>query len=369
MVRVDQPSYSILGTLQEAAKNGTTIAAYRDSNHNGVYDRGLDALAGTTTVAKKGIAFAVSVNLQQDAANQFFIIASDGKLSSAPVTVPLISEDSTPPAVVSITRVGSTLTNAGSVQFQVTFSEPVTGVDATDFQVVRSGSVSSGTVSVSGSGSSYTVTVAGLTGAGTLGLNLIDDDTIHDILTNSAQDHPLGGVRAGNGTFTTSETYTLDRVPPTVSSITRTGSVTAAGGTITYTVTFSEPVTGVAATDFSLSSDGLTGASIASLSGSGATYTVSVNTGSGTGALRLDLTDIDSITDAAGNLLGGSGAGNGSFSTGQSYFVLPANADSAWPRSMCRPLTSTCWAFRCRPARSSSVCRPMPATASSWATF
>ena len=41
---------------------------------------------------------------------------------------------------------------ADSVQFRVEFSEPVTGVDATDFQVVPSGSVTAGAVSVSGSG-------------------------------------------------------------------------------------------------------------------------------------------------------------------------------------------------------------------------
>jgi len=143
-VRVDQAAYTIRGTLQEAAKNGTTILAYRDSNQNGTYDAGVDALASSATVVKGGTAFAVPVNLQQDAANQFFLIAADGKLRSSPVKASLITEDSTAPMVTRITRLGTPLTNAASVQFQVQFSEPVIGVDASDFQVVRSGSISSG---------------------------------------------------------------------------------------------------------------------------------------------------------------------------------------------------------------------------------
>ncbi len=99
-----------------------------------------------------------------------------------------------------ITRLGTPATNDGSVQFQVNFSEAVAGVDASDFQVVCSGSVSSGAVSVAGSGSSYTVTVDGVAGAGDHGLELIDDDTIRDILSNSAQSHALGGPGAGHMT-------------------------------------------------------------------------------------------------------------------------------------------------------------------------
>ncbi len=44
-------------------------------------------------------------------------------------------------------------------------------------------------------------------------------------------------------------------------------------------------------------------AAIVSVSGSGARYTVTVDTGGGPGTLRLDLVDDDSIRDAAGNPL------------------------------------------------------------------
>ena len=73
---------------------------------------------------------------------------------------------------------------------------------------------------------------------------------------------------------------------------------------MTFLVTFSESVTGVAAGNFSLTTTGVSGASIGAISGSGNTRTVTVNTGSGDGTIRLDLSSATpAITDAAGNNL------------------------------------------------------------------
>jgi hypothetical protein len=66
--------------------------------------------------------------------------------------------------------------------------------------------------------------------------------------------------------------------------------------------------------------DELTGASVTGVSGGPKLYTVSVNTGSGSGRLRLDVLD-DSIADSASNPLGGSGPANGNFSTGEFYTI------------------------------------------------
>src|SRR5687767_6535200 len=76
--RVDQSSYVIRGVLQQVAKNNTTVSAYRDTNQNGVYNAGVDALAASAVVPKKTTAFAVSVPLIQDSNNQFFLIANEG---------------------------------------------------------------------------------------------------------------------------------------------------------------------------------------------------------------------------------------------------------------------------------------------------
>lgn len=107
------------------------------------------------------------------------------------------------PTVVSITRAGANPTNAASVQFTVTFSTAVTGVDASDFTLVPTGSVSPSIMSVTGTGATHIVTVATGGGAGTIQLNLVDDDTIVD-----GGSTPLGGSGAGNGSLT-GEVYTI----------------------------------------------------------------------------------------------------------------------------------------------------------------
>lgn len=88
------------------------------------------------------------------------------------------------PTVQSIDRtapLGPT-TSASGVDYTVTFSESVTGVDASDFQLALTGGVTATTpVVVAGSGAVYTVTINGIAGSGTLGLNLVDDNSIRDL--------------------------------------------------------------------------------------------------------------------------------------------------------------------------------------------
>ena len=55
--------------------------------------------------------------------------------------------------------------------------------------------------------------------------------------------------------------------------------------------------------DFALTITGVTGASITNASGSGSAYTITVNTGAGNGAIRLDIPVSATITDLAGNPL------------------------------------------------------------------
>ena len=110
------------------------------------------------------------------------------------------------PSVVSINRTlpAGPATNASSVSFTVTFSEPVTGVNPTDFQVVETGTVGNTLTQVTPvSGSVYTVTVSGITGDGTVGLNLVDNGTIHDLAGN-----PLVQANAP-ASFQSQTTYAL----------------------------------------------------------------------------------------------------------------------------------------------------------------
>ncbi|HRQ80266.1 MAG TPA: putative Ig domain-containing protein, partial [Azospirillaceae bacterium] len=118
------------------------------------------------------------------------------------------------PTVSSINRttpVAST-TNADDVTFTVTFSEAVTGVTADDFALATTGTATGTIGTPSGSGTTWTVQVTGVSGDGTLGLNLVDDDSI--INGSSAA---LGGAGAANGDFT-GQTYTLDNSAPNAPS-------------------------------------------------------------------------------------------------------------------------------------------------------
>ncbi len=111
--------------------------------------------------------------------------------------------------------------------------------------------------------------------------------------------------------------------PPTVLSSTPADASPTDAASVKFIVTFSEAVTGVDVNDFkAASSQGITGASVTNVTAiSGTTYTVAVDTGSGDGTLRLDVIDNDSILDSAGQPLGGTGAGNGDFTTGEAYTV------------------------------------------------
>lgn len=219
------------------------------------------------------------------------------------------------PTVTSINRASPDPTTAGtSVSWTVVFSASVGGVDAGDFLLVQAGGVTGALItSVTGSGATRTITANTGTGAvGTLGLNLVDDDSI----TATVGGAKLGGAGVGNGNFT-GQIYTL---APIVLSINRNDSNPTSASSVSWTVTFNTSVTGVDTADFALvPGGGVSGASITSVTGSGTTRTVTANTGLGNGTLGLNLVDDDSIV-AGGIALGGTGAGNGNF-TGQVYTV------------------------------------------------
>jgi hypothetical protein len=225
--------------------------------------------------------------------------------------------DKSTPTVASSTLLNAAINARSIVFFTVTFSETVTGVGAADFNLTTTGGLFGATVvSVTGTGSTRTVGVDTGAGSGTLRLNVVDDDSILDSVNNS-----LGGIGVGNGAFITGQTYTIDRTAPSVVSSVRANASPSNRTTVFFTVTFSESVIGVDAADFTLTNTGVSGASITSVTGSGATRTVGVNSGTGNGTIRLDVADNDSILDGAGNRLGGTGAGNGAFTTGQIYTV------------------------------------------------
>ncbi|GMV34765.1 MAG: hypothetical protein AMXMBFR60_25940 [Chloroflexota bacterium] len=215
-----------------------------------------------------------------------------------------------PLTVSSVTRDDLNPTNAGIAHFTVNFSEAVTGVDINDFALTTSGLSGTAITNVSGSGNSYTVAVQTGNGEGTLRLDVLDNDMIINSASRSLE----------NG-FTEGESYTMDRTAPSAISIVRASPNPTNQTSVGFTIDFSENVTGVDLSDFTLATSGISGATLNGVSGIDNIYAVIVNTGSGNGAIRLNIADNDTIIDALGNPLGGVGIGNGSFTTGEAYTV------------------------------------------------
>ena len=137
---------------------------------------------------------------------------------------------------------------------------------------------------------------------------------------------PLAGESSG-GSFVVEDDSFVAPPAPSVQSVVRAGANPAIqNSSVGYTVTFTSSVTGVDASDFQLTTSGLTGAGVTGVTGSGATYNVTVNTGAPATAgatVRLDVADDDSVLDAANAPLGGAGNGNGDYTSGEVYTVNP----------------------------------------------
>jgi hypothetical protein len=128
----------------------------------------------------------------------------------------------------------------------------------------------------------------------------------------------------------------VDIIPPSVLSIIRVRPINPSTASVYFAITFSEHVTGVdmagpAFDDFALTtSPGINDASVTGVSGSGASYTVTVNTGSGNGTIRLDVPDTATIDDLAGNPLGSLPFTSGSIYTLTTTAFSSTAANDGW---------------------------------------
>lgn len=204
------------------------------------------------------------------------------------------------PTVSSITRLDANPTNAAYVDFLVTFNKDVTGVDITDF--VLTGTVGTPSVmNVSGSGNTRTVNVYTGTGSGTLRLDIVDDNSIQDDITNE-----LGGGLVGDGDFNTGEAYTVDKESPSLDEFTaHMPSNPTNADVLAFRVVFSESVNNVDVSDFVL--DSTTTATITDVDPMPAgVFYVHVSGGDladFNGFVGLNLSSQQDITDPAGNPL------------------------------------------------------------------
>ena len=270
----------------------------------------------------------------EDAANNPLInTATTG--ADQTYTVSTTVADTTNPRLASIERYSpaSQNTDSQTLVYKATFSESVTGVDASDF-VLTSGSPggTSGVSSLSGSGGIYYVTVSS-TVDGTYNLDLVSSG--HGI--KDAADNPLTNTSPTTGTdhtYTVS-TVAIDTTNPRLASIERYSptSRNTDSQSLVYKATFSESVTGVTASDFTLSPGSTGGGNngnspVTGISGSGDTYYVTVSS-TVDGTYNLDLVSSGhSIADTAGNSM----INTAPTGADQTYTVSITVTDTANPR-------------------------------------
>lgn len=224
--------------------------------------------------------------------------------------------DTVAPTVLSINRADASPTNASSVSWTATFSEPVTGVGASDFLLARAGGLTGGAITgVTGSGTTYTVTASTGSGDGTLGLDLLDDDSITDAAANA-----LGGTGSGNGNLS-GQTYTVDRTPPSLVSLSALDT-NADGKIDRVSATFSETLPASTATAPWTLANVPSAGSLSSVSTSGAVATLTLNAGAGAADTSVGTFTVALAASATGMR---DGAGN------QASFAATAPSDGAAP--------------------------------------
>jgi PGF-pre-PGF domain-containing protein len=257
-------SVSAAGTTVDEDATGTiTVTASEGGTNAGegvtievTNDDGLDGFATgdtkvTDTNGQVTFSFAESVDGSYTPA---FAWQPDPSVSD---TASVLVRDA--PEVSSITRASpSNPTSASSVEFDVTFTESVSGVDTDDVVLTRiNGDVAGSVATVSSSsGTTITVTVDSVVGDGDLRLDVDDDDGIVN-----GDGVPLGGSGTSgtaDGSYTGNEVSTVDNTDPTIRTIATRDDGPAPGTTVDGTdgsaatandgridqllVTFSEPI-------------------------------------------------------------------------------------------------------------------------------
>ncbi|HEX8144064.1 MAG TPA: Ig-like domain-containing protein, partial [Pyrinomonadaceae bacterium] len=182
--------------------NGTA-----DAGNTVVMRRADLGVIGTTTANSGGTWSFDYSNTPLPAGNYTFTATATNNLGNNSLSSPdfNVTIEETPPSVVSINRLNplGASTNTSSVTFRVTFSEQVSGVDAGDFSLSLTGSVSASVSAVSAnSGTSMDVTVSAINGNGTLRLDLKSGGTgIIDTAGNAIA-----------GGFTGGQSYTISSI-------------------------------------------------------------------------------------------------------------------------------------------------------------
>jgi predicted outer membrane repeat protein len=198
----NQPGNTLVGYLIAIDPDGPTTTSFSSVPGKA----GCPATGFNWFVLVNGNEIRALAPLSYDTANSYTLCikAADslGAILEKQVVITVTSEAL--PRVISITRANANPTNANTVNFTVTFSRPVVGVNINDFTLTTTGIITASVAGVSGSNNLYTVMVNVGPGKGTVRVNVVDDDSIRD-----ENNIPLGGMGINNGNFTSGERYNI----------------------------------------------------------------------------------------------------------------------------------------------------------------
>jgi hypothetical protein len=216
-------------------------------------------------------------------------MAGNSNTASTSLDNSVIFDDEQPVVTVEQASGQADPTNTSPIEFTVTFSEEVTGFEATDLDFTGSTTPGNLSATIIGSGPTYTVSVTGMVNG---------DTVVVSVPANVAQD-----LSGNNNTASTSKDNSVifDDEQPVVTVEQAAGQADPTNQTpIEFTVTFSEEVTGFEETDIDFTGSTAPGDLSASIAGSGLVYTVSV-TGMFNGDTVVVSIPADVVQDLAGN--------------------------------------------------------------------
>jgi ELWxxDGT repeat protein len=286
VVNVDTGDFAVNGSTTATVTNVAAVSASQ-------YD---------VTISGGNLAsFNGTVGLNLKAGQNIADLAGNALPTIEPATDQTYTLDNVAPSTTSFLRQipATSPTNADTLVFRATFSEPVVNVDTGDFAVNGTTTATVTNVTVV-SASQYDVTISGgnlSTFNGTVGLNLKSGQNIVDLAGNA-----LPTIEPA-----TDQTYTLDNAAPSTTSFVRQTPATSPtnADTLVFRATFSEAVVNVDTSDFAV--NGSTTATVTNVAAvSASQYDVTISGGnlaSFNGTVGLNLKSGQNIADLAGNAL------------------------------------------------------------------
>lgn len=223
--------------------------------------------------------------LQPSTQYSFAAYATNSSGTGYTTPVSTFTTAAAPVAISSLARAQATPSNAASVSWTLTFASAVTGLDASHFTLggMAAAGANIGVPSTSNAGLVWTIPVTTGSSDGPLTLSLANATGLSKPISTSL---PYAG-----------ESYTMDKTPPQVLSVTRLnpGSQTTSLSTMTFRVTYSEPVmlNAPEADHFQILPVGMSNITgmVTGVSGSGNMRDVTVNITGGSGGFKLRVLD------------------------------------------------------------------------------